>query len=307
MVNGQPTSYSIHNGGLVSFGAFDHFEFDYNAVDPDGCTDISYSLSPSTSFSPSPPWGAGPLAGLNFSPLLPCTCPQAQLNHFETTPETGFAGVLICKATDCNGEFSLLILYFDWALPVELSSFVSLVSRNNVTLNWTTNAEVNNSAFEVERSVAGENSWTLKGTVAGSGNSSEPVSYSFIDKGLQHGSYNYRLKQIDFNGNFKYYLLDNDVVVSAANGFDLSQNFPNPFNPTTRIEYSIPEGGIVKLLIYDINGRQISQLLNEYKSAGYYNINFDGSNLSSGIYFYKLQLESGANTFTRIMKMSMIK
>lgn len=76
---------------------------------------------------------------------------------------------------------------------------------------------------------------------------------------------------------------------STPQEFALFQNYPNPFNPTTNIEYSIPNVGSVSLKIYDLLGREIATLINEVKQPGNYQIKFDGSKLSSGVYFYKLQ------------------
>ncbi len=83
----------------------------------------------------------------------------------------------------------------------------------------------------------------------------------------------------------------------------LEQNYPNPFNPTTKIEFTLPADGITKLVVYNILGQQVKVLLNEYMQAGSYSTPFNGSNLSSGIYFYKLQ----SNNQMQIKKMLLIK
>lgn len=85
--------------------------------------------------------------------------------------------------------------------------------------------------------------------------------------------------------------------------YDLSQNYPNPFNPTTKISYTIPKTGLVILKVYDILGKEIATLVNEVKNTGSYIIEFNGSNLSSGTYFYRLQ----ADDFVSIKKMMFIK
>ena len=79
--------------------------------------------------------------------------------------------------------------------------------------------------------------------------------------------------------------------------YQLAQNYPNPFNPATQIKYSVPEFGFVSLKVYDMIGRETAVLVNEEKSAGNYSVTFDGSSLSSGVYFY--QLKAGPYTGTR--------
>ncbi|HWQ81575.1 MAG TPA: T9SS type A sorting domain-containing protein [Ignavibacteria bacterium] len=97
---------------------------------------------------------------------------------------------------------------------------------------------------------------------------------------------------------------ETDVLIPKK--FDLYQNYPNPFNPVTNIKYAIPKNGLVSLRIYDVTGREIATLVNEYKQTGYYTISFNGSHLASGIYFYRLQVEGG-KTFSSVKKMVLIK
>jgi len=85
--------------------------------------------------------------------------------------------------------------------------------------------------------------------------------------------------------------------------YSLSQNFPNPFNPSTTISYSIKEEGLVMLKVYDVLGNEVAELLNEQKEAGYYELEFDASNLPSGIYIYRM----GAGKFTAVNKMILMR
>ncbi|MCB0727556.1 MAG: T9SS type A sorting domain-containing protein, partial [Ignavibacteriae bacterium] len=200
--------------------------------------------------------------------------------------------------------------FYNSLLPVELSSFVSAVSGRDVTLNWTTANETNNSGFDIERSsatggVIGQTSdvWTKVGSVSGHGTTTSPNSYTFTDRNLAVGKFNYRLKQIDFNGNFEYFELSNEVNIGIPSNFSLSQNYPNPFNPTTNLEFGIPELGFVSLKVFDISGKEVMTLVNEQKDPGYYSVSFNGANLSSGIYFYTIQ----AGSFVSTKKMTLIK
>jgi predicted acyl esterase len=99
-------------------------------------------------------------------------------------------------------------------------------------------------------------------------------------------------------------------VANTADGvpenYSLHQNYPNPFNPLTRINYDLPENGKVKLTIYNILGREIETLVNEYKTAGRYIVEFNGSTFASGIYFYRIQV-NGEREFGAVKKMIILK
>jgi photosystem II stability/assembly factor-like uncharacterized protein len=97
--------------------------------------------------------------------------------------------------------------------------------------------------------------------------------------------------------------IDEDNNSSGHNNFLLRQNYPNPFNPSTNIEFRIAEFGFVSLKVYDILGREVATLVNEEKHAGNYEVKFNGSGLSSGIYFFKLSTED----YTSVKKMLLIK
>ncbi len=100
-----------------------------------------------------------------------------------------------------------------------------------------------------------------------------------------------------------------DKTVNPA-GFNLGQNYPNPFNPTTTIEYSISRSSFVTLKIYDILGREVETLVNEEKPAGNYKVEFGGSKLASGIYFYRIAIHSDkiqAGNYSSVKKMILVK
>ncbi len=206
-----------------------------------------------------------------------------------------------------NDNTTLLNIQLDPIVaPVKLASFTSSVVSRNVKLNWITEMEENNSGFEVQKAEYRSNEteiWNKIGFVKGKGNSNEPVSYSFEENNLQTGKYKYRLKQIDYNGNFEYFELNNTVEIGVPAKFDLSQNYPNPFNPVTKINFDIPESGLVKIKVYDLLGKEVATIINEIKDAGYYTISFDASKLSSGLYFYRLSSKG----FSSVLKMVVLK
>ncbi|MBE0539369.1 MAG: DUF2341 domain-containing protein [Ignavibacterium sp.] len=191
-------------------------------------------------------------------------------------------------------------------LPVELSSFSTSIIGSSVKLNWRTETEVNNYGFEIERKVgSGQSSvgnYEKIGFVNGNGNSNSPKSYSFEDNALTPGKYSYRLKQIDNDGQFEYSKTI-EVDFNSPKIFELSQNYPNPFNPKTTIRFSIPEAGNVKISLYNPLGQEVSTILNEVRESGTHIVNFDASELNSGMYIYKL--ESGS--FIQTRKMILLK
>ncbi len=197
-------------------------------------------------------------------------------------------------------------LQSDSPLPVELANFTSIINRNKVNLNWSTLFEINNKGFEVERKI--ENSeWQALSFISGKGTSNQINTYSFEDRNLSTGKYYYRLKQVDYNGNFKYYSLVNNVNIGMPSDFALGQNYPNPFNPSTTINFDLPLDSKVTLNVYDITGRLISTILNSEFKAGYNSVKFNASSLASGIYFYNINAVSGSHNFTENKRMVLIK
>ncbi|MEO6695733.1 MAG: T9SS type A sorting domain-containing protein [Ignavibacteria bacterium] len=215
------------------------------------------------------------------------------------------AGVVALQATLLPFQVKGLG-YVDALLPVELTSFTSAISGGNVTLNWATASETNNSGFDIERSKSNQ-SWSKIATLTGNGTTILPSNYSFVDRNLNSGNYNYRLKQIDFNGNFEYFNLSNEVVIGIPSKFKLSQNYPNPFNPSTKINYDIPFDGKVSIVLFDVSGRELHSIVNEVKSAGYYTTEFNAAGLPSGVYFYRITSEGSGNKFTATRKMILLK
>ncbi len=189
-------------------------------------------------------------------------------------------------------------------LPVELTSFTATARGSLVTLNWTTATEKNNSGFEIQRkNTAAENTWQKIGFVEGNGTSTIPNSYSFTDYINSFGDFTYRLKQIDYDGSFEY---SNEIEVKGGikpDQYSLSQNYPNPFNPGTIIRFELPEAAKVRLVVYNLLGQVVRTLADGNYEAGSYTKNFDGTDLSSGIYIYELR----ANDIVLKHKMILMK
>lgn len=206
-----------------------------------------------------------------------------------------------------NGSLTGMGTWCDGTLPVLLSYFSGVTVKNNVSLQWKTEMELNNSGFKVERMDMKENLWKEAGFVNGSGTTNEQKIYSFEDKNLFTGIYKYRLKQIDYNGGFEYYELQAEMIVSTPKNFHLSQNYPNPSNPKSKIGYELPLDMKVMLIIYDIAGKEVDILVNNNQFGGYHSVEFDGTDLSSGIYFYRLIAEGNGQKFTAAIRLVLVK
>ncbi len=196
------------------------------------------------------------------------------------------------------------IIWDNIIVPVELTSFSASITVDGfVKLEWTTATELNNRIFEIERRQA-DGQYSVVGFVQGAGTSSEEQSYVFIDKSVSPGTYFYRLKQIDFDGRYEY---SNEIEVEVIGplSYSLSQNFPNPFNPSTTISYQLPEDDFVSLKVYNSLGQEVAELVNGVISAGTHSVDFDAASLSSGIYYYTLRV--GDNKFVKVNKMTLMK
>jgi len=190
-------------------------------------------------------------------------------------------------------------------IPVELTSFAATVGDGNVTLNWSTATETNNQGFDVERNSG--NGFKKIGFVAGFGTSTEIHSYTYTDNSLQEGTYTYRLKQVDYDGTFEY----SDVVeveLTVPKVFALEQNYPNPFNPSTKINFSLAADSKVTLTVFDVLGQEVANLIRGNLAAGSHEIEFNASNINSGVYFYRIDATGidGTN-FTSVKKMILTK
>ncbi len=175
-------------------------------------------------------------------------------------------------------------------LPVELTNFEAVVNNKSVMLLWNTATENNSASYDVERMKhsAGTNAkWESVGHLLAAGNSASPKNYSFTDKNVNSGLYSYRLKMVDLDGTFTY-SDEQAVTIGLPREFSLSQNYPNPFNPSTKIEFSVPSDGRVQLKVYSLTGALVKTIMDEHKAAGYYSIDFNASQVPSGVYFYEL-------------------
>jgi parallel beta-helix repeat protein len=188
---------------------------------------------------------------------------------------------------------------FSLQIPVEFVSFNYVLFGNNVELNWVTATETNNSGFEVQRFYQGK--WEAIGFVVGNGTTSQISEYRFVDGNLSEGKYYYRLKQIDFDGKFKF---SKQIEVDILNpkDFILYQNYPNPFNPSTTISWQSPVSGHHKIKLFDVLGREIETIVDSYYEAGKHStLYIVHSTLPSGVYFFQLIAENFVETKKMIL------
>jgi hypothetical protein len=226
-----------------------------------------------------------------------------------------------------NGFSNEATAFLQNIVPVELKSFTGEVIGSNIQLLWSTATETNNQGFEILRKAQNDNEWNKIGFVPGFGTSTEVHHYTFVDDAVQSEKYQYRLKQIDYDGTFEYSNII-EVTVETPTKFFLEQNYPNPFNPSTKIIFEIPgqarnDNRLVSLKVYDVLGNEVATLVNEQKPPGTYEVEFsakggsasggDAYNLPSGIYFYQLlvtalQSKDGkAGSFIETKKMILLK
>jgi hypothetical protein len=188
-----------------------------------------------------------------------------------------------------------------WAGPPILTGN----SRNRVQVQWQTLSEINTYRFYVQRQLQ---SWVTIDSVNAGGTSLAKRVYAVTDSSVTAGTWTYRIKEVDLDGAIHYsetattalLAIEASPIVTA---YALEQNYPNPFNPNTTIQYSLPSAGDVKLTVFNVLGQEAATLVNENKPAGVHTVQFDGSRLASGLYFYRLE----AGQYVQMKKLVLLK
>ena len=203
------------------------------------------------------------------------------------------------------------------SLPVELSSFSANATYGKVILTWQTESEIDNQGFYVLRSDVEDGEFDIiSNLIDGAGTTTTPQKYEFVDENVQSNkTYWYKLKQVDFSGQWELYGPIEVFVPEAEESSPLNvpathqlyQNYPNPFNPETTILYAVAgaDAQQVRLTIHDLQGRVVATLVNDYQQAGEYSVRWDGRDetgleLPSGLYMYRICCGSSFTT-SRVM------
>ncbi|NWF49220.1 MAG: T9SS type A sorting domain-containing protein [Ignavibacteriaceae bacterium] len=241
--------------------------------------------------------------GLNWIELYN-GLPNTVILHIDYSPSTK----MLRAGTHGRGVYET---YIDFGVPVELSTFYATIDDKKIILDWSTDSETNNNYFEVQRKFKNSD-WTTIGVRQGNGTTTEKKSYRFVDDysdNYYSGTVLYRLKQTDFNGSFDYSNVIDVNVEFAPIRIELGQNFPNPFNPTTTIKYTIPFEANVKLEIFNSLGQHVQTLVDKIQNPGFYESQWTASSKASGIYFYSLVVSdlNNQNVFKDMKKLILMK
>jgi hypothetical protein len=202
--------------------------------------------------------------------------------------------------TFCDGCFCIT---FDHQLSVNMRSGLTAVAGDdNVTLSWATASESRNDHFDVMRD-------GIKiGEVESQGNAASGHDYAYVDNRTETGRvYSYSLTAVDVNGRSQALGTASAMPMSTrgtVTEYALRQNYPNPFNPTTNIEFDVVTASHVTLNVFNTEGQQVASLVDREIAAGRHSVNFDGQNLTSGVYFYSISI---GNSFSATRKMLLVK
>lgn len=191
---------------------------------------------------------------------------------------------------------------FTNVLPVELASFETVQQKNGILVSWSTASELNNFGFEIEKSYDGV-VFSVDAFVSGKGTTTDLTQYSHFMELSKNGSVSVRLKQIDFDGSVSYSKVETVEFGLLPTTVMLYDNYPNPFNPSTTISYALPEATEVTLSVYSSLGELIKVLDSGSKPAGNHKLEFDASELPSGVYLLNLNTPLGNS----IKKISLLK
>ena len=225
---------------------------------------------------------------------------------------SGSIGYLMDGTSQAQGP--MRFPHSDVSLPIELSSFTAKSVNGSVELKWVTESEINNAGFNVYRSDDDANYEKLNiSLLEGAVNSSTPNAYTFTDVEVKvNAKYYYKLEDVSTSGETSLHGPVSVITTekeAAATKFALGTAYPNPFNPSTTINFSLAEEAKVQINIYDMAGNLVNTLTNSDYATGNYNVvwnavDFNSNPVSAGIYIYQMTTNTG---FSQSAKMILIK
>ena len=191
------------------------------------------------------------------------------------------------------------VLGVEAPLPVELSSFAAENQDGSVLLTWITESETENLGFVLEKRTSGNTIWDRiadyinDSDLNGNGTTNETHHYNYIDSDVTPGlTYEYRLAEVDFSGDVSWLetieISTPEERTDLLTQFYLKEAYPNPFNPTTTISYDLAASADVKIIIRDINGRNIQEWAQTNQAAGSYTLTWNAHEQSSGVYIFQM-------------------
>ena len=299
-------------------------------------------ISAVTTNAPAPPLLAAPANGATDVPTNPVLAwdasPGASSYHVQVSTDPGFATTVLDRSdltvTSLSASGLAANTQYFWhvnatssggtstystartfttasPLPIQLASFVAVRIGDHVQLDWSTLTEIHNYGFFIQRKRLNDSLFNdvPNSFIPGHGTTNEPQHYRSVDSTVSPGVWYYRLKQMDLDGSVHYSDMIRIDVYSGVSEqqipteFSLSQNYPDPFNPSTRIRYALPHASQVRLIVYNTLGQQVAQLVNQQQEAGYHETGLRADGLPSGVYFYRLD----AGSFTSVRKMLLLK
>jgi len=198
----------------------------------------------------------------------------------------------------------------DTPLSIEMNFFEIVLINGEAVLTWITESELDNCGYNIYRKERNKAEIKINPTmIAGQGSTSVSTTYGLTDPTVLMGhTYIYRLESVSCGG-----VIETEgrfsIFVPIEYGMFLAQNYPNPANPTTTIEFSIDERAHIKLFLYDIGGRQSAVIRDKVMDAGEYKIGIDLSDIASGTYFYILRSHNTRTNAVRILtkKLTLLK
>jgi len=226
--------------------------------------------------------------------------------------------VLAYEGLNSDGFIKTFTVYSDGSLPVELTSFELISTREeDITLQWITESEINNLGFILDRRTPNTD-WTQIASyitdqeLQGQGSVSHQTIYTYTDNTvINNETYDYRLADVDHDGNVEYHstqLMGISISSTLPEQYVLYQNYPNPFNPVTKIRYDLPDDAYVTLTIHDMMGRRVRALVDGPQTAGNRSIQWNGTDeqgrfIPAGLYLFSISL----GQFNETSKMILLK